>query len=447
MKKTLCIGFSVLFLLLCAVPAAGMLILGPSDAVANEVPAAAPALVRGGAVNWSYPEELAAFVDGRFALRPACITADAALTAALLGESAADSVLLGRDGWLFYADTLADYRGERPMTERQLWCAARTLALAQEYAADRGAAFLFTVPPNKSSLYPEQMPGRFTRSAAPGNWQRLLPYLDAAGVAYCDLFPVLGAAAEPVYYAADSHWDGYGAALAHDALLSALGGSGDLAGETFVPTPHRGDLYEMLYPAGTAAEQGRALARPRTFSYVGAVRGPDDQTIRTESGGTMGSLLMFRDSFGNLLHQDLAESFSRATFSRAMPIRLDLLAGENTVIFELVERNLYDLLEKAPVMEGIRRETPEIAGEVDADLQWTATPDETLPGGCRYAGTVQCPEMDGDSPVYLLLDGAAYEASPAGAGDGAFTLYAPPAGQAAILIRCGGQWRQCRQTS
>ncbi len=437
--------FSVLFLLLCALPALGLLWRGPSRPAANEVLAPKPALRAGAGWNLDCLSDLSAWFGDRFAYRQELVTANAALTAALFGESASESVILGRDGWLYYADTLDDYEGAAPMSERELWRAARTLSLAQEYARERGARFLFTAAPNKNTLYPAQMPARYPAARGASNWERLMPALDRAGVAYCDLREALSSAAEPVYYRTDSHWDGCGSALACDALIAALGGESALADERFTTAPHRGDLYEMLYPAGKGTEAGRVLDRARTFSYLGNFRAADDLTIRTGSGGTMGRLLMFRDSFGNSLHADLAEAFSGATFSRANPIRLDMLDGEGTVLFELVERNLPTLLTAAPVMPSPRRTLDEPVGAAAAAVEWEQKPSEELPGLVCYTGTIRCGEMDADSPVYVRLDGALYEAAPAGRGEEAFTLYAPAAREMEVLIRCGGVWRRCEQ--
>ena len=98
--------------------------------------------------------DAADYFAGRFGLRQELITADAAVRAAVFHESAADDVLLGTDGWLYNADTLGDFTGSSAMTERQLWCAARNLALMQEYAASRGAQLLFVCAPNKNTVYP-----------------------------------------------------------------------------------------------------------------------------------------------------------------------------------------------------------------------------------------------------------------------------------------------------
>ena len=70
---------------------------------------------------------------------------------------------------------------------------------------------------------------------------------------------------------------------------------------------HRGDLYEMLYPTGTELDWDAQYDRPFTFTYVRQPRGPDDQRIETENPSKTGSLLMYRDSFGNDLYPLMAE--------------------------------------------------------------------------------------------------------------------------------------------
>ena len=144
------------------------------------------------------------------------------------------------------------------------------------------------------------------------------------------------------YYRTDSHWNGYGSALASEA---------------FTMQPHRGDLFEMLYPASSRTEDGPALAHARSFSYADDFHAADDQRIRTSSAAS-GTLLMFRDSFGNALHADLAEDFGVALFSRAMPYDLSLMddVQSDTLIVELVERNLCWLCTRPPLLPAPVRE-------------------------------------------------------------------------------------------
>ena len=108
MKKTLSLIFTAVFLAVCLVPGLGLLITGGSDAAANEILPAAPVLSADGTFNSDVLSDTAAYVDGRFSLRLECITAWAKLNAALFHSSTAENVLIGSDGWLFYAPTLDD---------------------------------------------------------------------------------------------------------------------------------------------------------------------------------------------------------------------------------------------------------------------------------------------------------------------------------------------------
>ena len=371
MKKPIKQIFCILLLLMCLPPLAVFVIAGPSASGANERLAAKPRLTVGGSLNFDVLSDTADYFDSHFGLRQELITANAAADAAIFRESATPEVLLGTDGWLYYADTLADYIGADPMTERQLWCAARNLALMQEYAQSQGADFLFVCAPNKNTLYPAHMPARYVRAGESSDLDRLEALLDAQGVAFCDVRQTLLGAGETAYYRTDSHWNGYGSALACDVILSALGRDSALAEEDFSPQPHGGDLYQMLYPASKKQEQGLSLARQRAFQYVGAVHSADDQLIRTESGGS-GALLAFRDSFGNALHEDLAEAFASAVFSRSMPYDLSLMqdAQPDTVLVQLVERNLRWLSTRPPLLPAPEREALEAFIEKNA-IGWS----------------------------------------------------------------------------
>ena len=59
-----------------------------------------------------------------------------------------------RTGGSFTRRRWRDYTGADALTDRQVWAIARSLQLAQEYVESKGGSFLFTVAPNKLSLYP-----------------------------------------------------------------------------------------------------------------------------------------------------------------------------------------------------------------------------------------------------------------------------------------------------
>lgn len=421
------------FLCACLIPSLGMLILPEEPAAANQTLAQPPSLTtQDGSLNVQVLDEVTDYVQDHFALRQRLITANAALESAVFQTSAQDSVLLGREGWLFYRETVEDYLRTDPLTDRELFCAARTLALLTEYAQTRGASLTFTAAPNKASLYPQYLPYVGTPLEGADDIDRLIPLLEAQGVAYADLFAPFRREDQVLYHATDSHWTNWGAALAHDTLMGSLGGSDWSPWFTqswHTENTHRGDLYEMLYPTGEMLEGEVVFSREFTFRHVRPIRSPEDQRIETENPGKAGNLLMFRDSFGNTLYSFMAEDFGHAVFSRSMPYQMALLeeSGVDTVVIELVERNLNYLVESAPIFPAPERLLSGQPPQGAAAASITAADDGRLAGCIRLEGTLSGP-IDVDSPIYIQLGALLYEASPAGTGgegESPFTLYVP----------------------
>lgn len=341
--------FCAAFLLLCVLPSAGMLVLPPTEAAANERLASVPRLrTAEGGLNWDVLDEVTAYAADHFALRQQMVTANAALHAKLLATSPADDVIVGADGWLYYEKTMDDYQNHATLTEEQAAQVAQTIAEMQAFCQARGARFLFTVAPNKNSLYPQFMPGRYLQNDGAGNYEKILPHLTALGVQYADLFTFFGGQEEILYLQTDSHWSNRGAALAHDFLMQSLSLPHTKFAEAAYETAqtHRGDLYEMLYPTGTALEAQQAYQT--TFAHVTPPRSPEDILIRTTGSGPNGRLLLYRDSFGNALYPFLAEDFAESVITREMPYPMAQVQQGDTVIVELVERNLANLLKYPP---------------------------------------------------------------------------------------------------
>ena len=401
--KRASVCFAVCCLLLCAALSLGMLIFGPAGAGANERLAQKPKLSLKGKPNWNYLSQLADWVGDHFWLRQELITGRNGL-AELTGSSAVEEVILGREGWLYYAPTLGDYTGASALSREELASAAANLGLIAEYCRDRGVDFLFVPAPNKNSLYPEHMP-EYT-PAGERDLSRLLALLTEEGVPCADLTPLFAAQEETLYYAHDSHWTVHGAALAADGINAALGREsryfrGDFSGMQ----RHDGDLYEMLYPAARDPETGPIYGGTLRYTREGSDTRPDSITIRTVGEGS-GSLLAYRDSFGNDLYPFLADSFAAACFSRSTVY--DLTAAEklgaDTVVVELVERNLRYLLTYVPKMPApLRSLSGEEAAGGTVDL--TRSKGDGPEDCAGYSGVLE----DAAGRVYLQCAGGCYE--------------------------------------
>ena len=438
MKRFFSLLFAALFLVLCLIPSLGLLITGGSGAAANQVLAPKPVLLKGeGQLNGAWLEDLSRYVNDRFSLRQEAVTLWARLNARLLHSSVTDQVILGRFGLLYYAPTLPDYTRSAPMTERELWCAARRLWLLQEYAEAQGGQFLFTVAPNKNLLYPEGMP-TLAVADGPTNTESLYRKLDEMGVSHLDLHTIFRAAGpERLYFNTDSHWNSRGAALAADAILRALGRESAYFDGPFSYGTHLGDLYEMLYPVGTETEPDQVYAPG--FTFEASSDNPNSISISTRSAAGEGTLLMYRDSFGRSLYPYLAESYSEAFFSRKNDYDPCALQPGGALVIELVERNLRYLLDNAPTMPAPARDAALAENAQMREEQLHFVLAKGGPEGytvLRGDWTGFAP--DDDSPIHIDTVLGLYEALPGAEG---FSLCLPEeaaSGPIRVLFREGG---------
>ena len=438
MKKTLSLLFAALFLALCLIPSLELLITGGSGAAANQVLAPKPVLLKSdGRLNTAWLEDLSRYVNDRFSLRQEAVTLWARLNAGLLHSSVTDQVILGKDGWLYFSATIPDYTRSNPMTERELWCAARRLWLLQEYAEAQGGQFLFTVAPNKNQLYPEGMP-TLAVADGPTNTEALYRKLDEMGIAHLDLHAIFRAAdPERLYFNTDSHWTSRGAALAADAILHAIGRESAYFGGPFTSGTHKGDLYEMLYPTGTETEPDPVYAPG--FSFEASSANPDSISISTKSAAGEGTLLMYRDSFGRSLYPYLAEAYGEAFFSRKNDYDPTALQPGGALVIELVERNLRYLLDYTPTMPAPRRDAALVQDAQPQDGQMHFVLAKGGPEGYTVLhGDLGGYAPDEDSPIYLDTVLGLYEALPGAEG---FSLCLPEdaaAGPVRVLFRHDG---------
>ena len=409
MKKAKLIFISI-FIVLCLIPSVGMLIFGEAQPAANEVLAGRPSVTtRSGELNLSFLSDVSDYIADRFAFRQELATAWAGVNAKLLGTSVEEQVILGSDGWLYFSDTLPDYTGQG-MSDTELRYLANDLALMQEYIESQGKHFIFTVAPNKNSIYSEHMPEYIENRRSESNAARVGAYLDAAGVNYLDLFDILGNE-ENLYYKTDTHWNSRGAALAADGLLNMLDRSGDYSTASFaVSEEHRGDLYEMLYPAGRATET--ATVYGGEFSYVceSDPNGGNAITIKTSCDGGSGVLMCWRDSFGIALYPYLAQSFVAATFSRSADYNLTLADSADTVIIELVERNLSNILSREPTFPAPVRELSATANVGTIAVDYDEAKSGVMSGYVRVSGELGADMLDPGGHVYIAAGDTAYEA-------------------------------------
>ncbi|NLT09098.1 MAG: hypothetical protein GXY08_06310 [Ruminococcus sp.] len=365
MKKTILYRiYAAAFIGMCLAPAVLMPVAKNSDSKEKRALAPAPELkTEDGKLNFGFFDDFSKYFSEHFAFRQELVTADGRLKSTVLGTSPNQDVIVGKDGWLYYGQTKNDFLNINCLSERGINNIVNNISIMNDCCQAAGCQYIFTVAPNKNTVYPEHMPFNYKPSDNKNNYVRLAEKLSGQSF-WCDMKEtILNADSSiPLYHKTDTHWNNMGAYVGHAKLMEMQNRQACSAGTRWFTRDDRlGDLAAMIYPSEDAKDTQVYNDYEFTYNYRGRFRALDDITINTTCEKGSGKLLMYRDSYGEAILPYMAESYSAAEFSRAVPYRLDGIADE-TVIVEIVERNLGDIQKYAPIMCAPETEVPQADG-------------------------------------------------------------------------------------
>ena len=312
----------------------------------------------------TFPEGLGLYLRDHFGFRGAFVTLNALIRVKLLHTSTTPNVIMGEEGFLFFAGegAIENYMGLNPMTDCEVSEWVSLFERRAGWLASRHIPFVMAVVPNKETVYPEMMPAGIPRGAGKSRMDRFVEAIRSrTRVPPVDLRPVLiGRKKEHrTYYPSDTHWSQWGAYWAYREMLQVIqkaapglvGAALELSDLKAEVAYRTFDLDRMLGLNAIAPE------RVDTFEPMRAARvtgGQDDPVMTSESDA--GPRLVFvRDSFGAALMPYLGVHFSRIYAPNGWTFDPSAVARERAdlVILEIVERRLNDAL---PVdQDGVRQ--------------------------------------------------------------------------------------------
>lgn len=278
-------------------------------------------------------------------------------------------VLMGRDGWLFYTGDKAmeQYLGLKPFSQEQLREFAMILNGKKEYLEKRHIRYIFVVAPGKESIYPEYLPIDVSmRHETP--LDQLIAYLRAnSSVEVLDLREEIRTAkrVRRVYQKTDTHWNDYGAYIAHRTItrelekyfpaIAALKNprysfvvknceKGDLAALSAMREPLKEDCVTLAAGNRFFAKKVPIGSFYKEYKIVDSLApNPGLLTIITErKGSALPRAVIFRDSYTYYLIPFLSENFSRVVYIWDYNLNKDFIEHEKpqVVIDQVAERVL-----------------------------------------------------------------------------------------------------------
>lgn len=263
--------FAIVAFLLLATPLIVGLVRpdGPA-AVLKEGRSLAPApRMPGSSAAWiALPKKVDDYLRDHFGLRQALITAHREVTKPMLGFGN-DSVLVGRDGRMFYlGDSAVRQSAGLLVRDRGVADTLDFLAAMNDDLKRRGIRFLVASPPNAATVYQSDLPDWAQASGRRTEYDLFVEGLAEKGVKTVDLRPVMAAAKPegPIYYRHDSHWTPRGALAAFNAIVEGDGHPDWRLDQTSVLTPlsvrKGGDLARMLGVQDSVTETVEGLKLP-----------------------------------------------------------------------------------------------------------------------------------------------------------------------------------------
>ena len=299
------------------------------------------------------------YVPDHFGFRRTLVRWHALLMTQALGVSGTSRVLLGRQGWLFYAGdrALDDYLFVDPFTEAELKNWAETLEWQRQWCARHGIHFLFMVAPNSQTIYPEYLPARIKKTRPGSRLDQLAGYLSRhTQIEMVDVRSALRARklAGLLYCRTDSHWNDEGAFVAYQAIVKRV--------QLWFPfvTPLMREQFLLVTNQSFECDLARMSGLPDRWGDGRPTLIPippfclHHQLLRDEiplASGTsiqdtnLPKAVVFHDSFGHYLRPFLSEHFRRAVYLTPKGIPLmdpETVTKEHpdVVILEVAERLL-----------------------------------------------------------------------------------------------------------
>lgn len=404
MKKTTYILYIAITLVILLVPFVGMG-FGLSDDATKEELAKWPVLKEEEKWNVDFLQEAGTYFEDHFVFRRQMITANSILWEKCFKVSTTNQVVVGTDGWLYFAGTLDDYLGQNLLSGRELFDIVHNLSMMQDYVERQGGRFCLLIVPNKNTIYGEHMP-YYYRAGESSNLERLIPMMEEAGIHYVDLLTPFGTAEDVLYFQRDSHWNNRGALLAYQTLMKELGKKY----ETYMNVPkdvvadHYGDIEKMIYPSAVRPEEETYYDRSWGYQYQNDVADHMDSWIETSNPQKEGVLLMYRDSFGEAILPFLADEYEKAYFSRLVPYYLNQMTKykPDTVVVERAERNISAFAIDIPVME-----SPLVENIAALEKQTNTTLEIKENGAYLIVrGEIDENYMEPDSEIYVSVSDA-----------------------------------------
>ncbi len=313
----------------------------------------------------TFPSQFESWLNDHLPFRNQLLTLYGALEYHVLHTTSSQSVIVGKDGWLFYKgaqvadeDPIGDYMGTNLFTQEELEKIAANFTAARDELAGRGCSFTIYIAPNKERVYSEYMPDMYGEPATDNRAVQLVNYLTEN----TDLTVIWGydeimtyRAQNPdtdLYFKYDTHWNNLGAYIGCEKLVNTLGFDFTPLEYVTVEDRHTGsyDLARLIHLEKQLTDCPYYLLSGYTPHPLQTEQEDGGKVLRfttTDGAAPGGKLFVIGDSFSTMMSPYLACHYQSGyttfyyNYSHGQLLREEPTA----VVYETVERYVGNMLD------------------------------------------------------------------------------------------------------
>ncbi|MGJ5641694.1 alginate O-acetyltransferase AlgX-related protein [Formosa sp. S-31] len=259
-------------------------------------------------------------------------------------------VVKGTNNWYFLGNDFNNYLndtfGNSPFTNRELDLITEKIKTYQTYLNSKNIAFFLVVPPNKSSIYKNQLP--YSLSLNNTKLDQLIFHLKKEiNFDIIDLrtFLISNAKDNLLYLKSDTHWNEYGAYLGYKKTMETIKEHFDLnlakLDEFHLEQiKAQGDITAMINDSELEVTNIYTSKNKNIKAYH-----QDTHYVKFKNPNTKLKLLMYHDSFSYAWMNYFNYSFGESIYIHDNKLNKTIIekTKPDIVILEIVERNLIHL--------------------------------------------------------------------------------------------------------
>lgn len=322
--------------------------------------------IKNNVINFNFGENFNNWFSDRFYLRNHTIDFNTQLKTLLNTNYKDNTFLLGQENWLFLTSNKSErnYLNLEKFSEEELQKAVDYIASIDRYCKKHNKKFVFVICPDKNKIYGEYYPNYYIKHIpdSKSRANQLIEALKKNNVDVVYFYDVLVKnkstdTTKLLYWKDDTHWSKYGAYIAYLELAKHLGIKpatvvlkdkekhiGDLSSKSYFKY---NDSQEYINPEvrNKNAQCTQILNKKHnTLKQRGDINCNNKNKINQK-------ILFYRDSFSINLIPFISENYNNSQFYWTTKVDADEINKADIIIFERVERFLYDLPNETPIKE------------------------------------------------------------------------------------------------